>query len=336
MKLLSAMARTHRENEIEKSVERLNNLGSNMSALIEVLKHGKAAVRPLVGFLLSPPSIFSEPRCLAAEALGIIGGNEAVEGLIQVLDLYDLESLDPQVRFAEETVRNQAAKNLGILGDDRAIEPLLKSLKKNRLRGAAQALAGYRETRAIPYIIEMLGDDYEREEASKALIKFGKIAIQPLIDELRRKNYDIYDNEIKSSVIRRTEVAKILGEIGDRRAIDPLVGALKDEQAGVRLFSGLSILKIGSGRIEMTKAVAEIIAGLNEADWYITALCTYILAEGNASVKHIIESALNENYVENGRGEKIELTQKTAQTLKEVVVKIHHNTVNGIQSNENI
>jgi HEAT repeat protein len=168
------VSKLYREEESEETVKRLNNLGSNMSALIEVLKHGKTVVTALVRFLHSRPSVFSEPRCLAADALGMIGGKEAVEGLINILDLYDMELLAPEIRFAEETVRNQAAISLGTLGDESAIETLLNSLRKNHLRGAAQALASYREEKAIPYIIEMLEDDYARETASNALLNFGK------------------------------------------------------------------------------------------------------------------------------------------------------------------
>jgi HEAT repeat protein len=336
MKRLIAMYRTRREYEIEKSVERLNNLGNNMSALIEVLKYGKAAVGPLVGFLLSPPSIFSEPRCLAAEALGMIGGREAVEGLIQVLDLYDLESLDPQVRFAEETVRNQAAKNLGTLGDELAREPLLKSLKEDHLRGAAQALASYREVRAIPYIIEMLEDDYARETASNALLKFGKNAVQPLIETLSRKIYTNSENEKRLSVTRRVEAARLLGEIGDPRAIQPLVMAIEDEQWKVRLFSGLSILEIGGVRDETIKAVSELIAGLNEGDWYTHTLCIDSMSVLNSFVLPYIESALSENDIENARGERIDLTHKAVQSLKEVMVRINHNKGKGNSINDNI
>ncbi|HEX3033624.1 MAG TPA: hypothetical protein VHT73_00620 [Thermodesulfobacteriota bacterium] len=175
------MARLYREKEIQKLVDGLSNLKSNMISLLEVIKCGELAVKPLISLLLSPPSIFLEPRCLAAEALGIIGGEEAVQGLIQMLDLCDLDLLDPEVRLAEEAVRNQAVRQLGILGDERAIEPLLNCLKESHLRGAAEALASFREKRAIPYIIEMLENGYARDTAREALLKFGKDVVVPLI-----------------------------------------------------------------------------------------------------------------------------------------------------------
>jgi len=316
------MARNFREEEIEKLIEGFNNLGSNMSALLEVIKCGKIAVKPLIGLLLSPPSIFSEPRCLAAEALGIIGGEEAVEGLIQALDLCDLDLLEPQIRFAEETVRNQAARQLGILGDEKAIEPLLKCLRENRLRGAAEALAGFREKRAIPYIIEMLEDDYAREAASNALLKFDKEAVLPLIETLTMRNHTRFKHETISSVKRRAEAARLLGEIGDPRAIQPLLKMLEDEKREVRLSAALSLLEIETKKDEITKSIPELIAGLNEGDWYINTLCIDALCEFNWLALPYIENALREKAVENTGGEKINLSGTAIESLRGIIGRL--------------
>jgi HEAT repeat protein len=313
------MDRTYREEEIEKLVEGLNNLANNAHVLLEVIKCGKKAVKPLVELLLSPPSIFSEPRCLAAEALGMIGGEEATEGLIQVLDLCDLDLLDPQVRFAEETVRNQAARQLGILGDKRAIEPLLECLRKNHSRGAAEALASFREERAIPYIIEMLEDDYAREAASNALLKFDKEAVLPLIETLTTQNFTRFKHETISSVKRRAEAARLLGEIGDPRAIQPLLKMLEDEKREVRLAAALSLLEIGANKDEITKAIPELIVGLNEGDWYTHTLCIDALCEFNLLALPHVKNALREEAVENARGEKINLSGRTIESLREII-----------------
>lgn len=127
------------EKELEELVNRLNNPTSNIRAFYEIIKCGKATVHPLVKFLLSPPSIFSQPRCLAAEALGMIGGEDAILGLTEVLELCKLDSLEPQVRLAEETVRDEAARQLGILGDERASRDFLSkvsAVKENNLAHA--------------------------------------------------------------------------------------------------------------------------------------------------------------------------------------------------------
>ncbi len=320
------MAKVYREEEIERLVEGFNNLGSNMSAFLEVIKCGRIAVKPLVRLLLSPPSIFSEPRCLAAEALGMIGGKEAVEGLTQVLDLYDLELLDPQVRLAEETVRNQAARQLAILGDEMAIEPLIRCLKGDHLIGAAEALATFREKRAMTYIVEMLEDDYARETAGKALLKFGKDAVPSLVETLTRRKYTPSKNEANSSIRRRVEAARLLGEIGDPRAIQPLFKRLEDGEWEVRLYAALSILKIGANKKdEVIRVIPEIITGLDGGDWYTRNLCIEALSELNSVALPYIESILNERNVENARGEKVYLSQSVIESLKGVIERLSKN-----------
>jgi HEAT repeat protein len=125
-----------REKESEQLVSRLNNPTSQISAFHEIIRCGKATLHPLVKFSLSPPSIFSQPRCLAAEALGMIGGEEAILGLIEVLDLHNLDSLEPQVCLTEETVRDEAARQLGIFRDERASRDFLSkvsAVKENNL-----------------------------------------------------------------------------------------------------------------------------------------------------------------------------------------------------------
>jgi HEAT repeat protein len=336
MKVTVIMARTLNEAEIERAVEGLSNFGNNTSALIELLMYGKAAVKPLVRFLHSYPSVFCEPRCLAADALCMIGGIEAVEGLIQVLDLYDLELLDPQIRLAEETIRNRAARNLGALGDETAREPLLRSLKENHLRGAAEALATYRDIEAVPYIIEMLGDDYAREAAAKALVKFGGSAVEHLLETLNTKTYDTYKYERRSSVIRRREAATLLGEIRDPRAVQHLVVMLEDDEWQVRLFSALSILKICGNQDAPIKAFLELISELNVDDWYIRTLCIDALSEPNPTVIPYMERVFSERIIENARREKIALSQDAVRCLKEAITKQGNNKGKGISDDENI
>jgi HEAT repeat protein len=315
------MVGVHGEREIEKLVDGLNNLENNTSVFLEIIKCGKTAVNPLVRLLHSPPSVFSEPRSLAAEALALIGGEEAFEGLIQVLSLYDLNSLDPEIRLAEETVRNQAARQLRIFGDERAREPLLRCLRENHLRGAAEALASFRDKRAIPYLIKMLEDDYAQDEASKALLCFDKNAVSPLIETLTRKNYTRFNNETNLSVKRRAEAARLLGEIGDPSAIRTLIKMLEDEKWEVRLSSALSLVEIGVSKDEIIKVIPELITGLNQGDWYTRNLCIDSLSEFISASLLYIERIVNERTVINNRGERIDTSEQTLYYLRGIIAK---------------
>lgn len=83
-----------------------------------LIQWGEEAVEPLVEFLLPPPTLDPHPRCLAAEALGAIGGEKALEGLIKALTINDVAGRGPQIQLAEEAVRNCVAEQLG-----RAVPP---------------------------------------------------------------------------------------------------------------------------------------------------------------------------------------------------------------------
>ena len=73
-----------------------------------------------------------------------------------------------------------------------------------------------------------------RSFAAKALGEMGGPAVEPLIEAL------------KSEVcyVRQQGVAKALGEIGDGRAVDPLIRALEDENWLVPLEASVALKKI--------------------------------------------------------------------------------------------
>ena len=72
--------------------------------------------------------------------------------------------------------------------------------------------------------------------AMKAMVQIGPAAVQPMIDLMR-------DSRARND--HRESAARVLGRIGDPRAIDPLIEALGDDHQGLRLFAGQALNKIG-------------------------------------------------------------------------------------------
>ncbi|MGA7075782.1 MAG: HEAT repeat domain-containing protein [Halobacteriota archaeon] len=67
----------------------------------------------------------------------------------------------------------------------------------------------------------------------------------------------------KDSGVRR-DAAEALGEVGDSRAVEPLVWALNDEDSLVRRDAAGTLKKIGDSR-----AVEPLIRALNDEDTYV-------------------------------------------------------------------
>jgi HEAT repeat protein len=68
------------------TVKKLDDLRQNLDAQLQLIMMGEEAVDPLIEFLSSAPTLHPQPRCLAAEALGAIGGARAIEVLAYIPD----------------------------------------------------------------------------------------------------------------------------------------------------------------------------------------------------------------------------------------------------------
>ncbi len=106
--------------------------------------------------------------------------------------------------------------------------------------------------RDVQGLIKVLGykkDDKVRQAAVEALVKIGAPAVEPLIAALK-KDEEWY--------VRKT-AAEALGQIGDVRAVEPLIVALKE--GDMRRVSAEALGKIGD-----TRAVEPLIATLKDKD----------------------------------------------------------------------
>lgn len=221
----------------------------------------RAAIPGLLA-LLSDES--AEGRKAAATAFSHLQSTQAVMPLLRLL-MDD----DPDVR-------GSAAQALGSQLDERAIDPLntvfLEDPDENVRKAAQKSLRqlGYRpdETRIKvdegwrTRIAELLSETTQAKEKAKPdtfgiprvelliatlestdihvqrravreLVKLGDKAVIPLIGALVSRNPNV-----------RAHAAWALGEMGDKRALDALEAALKDDDENVRYASSQAIQKI--------------------------------------------------------------------------------------------
>jgi HEAT repeat protein len=163
----------------------------------------------------------------AAEALGDIGDERAVEPLLAALK-------------NDETggVRWKAAEALSKLGTP-SVDGLIGALQHNdddvRWKTAI-ALGEIGDPKAIPPLINLLCDEdrFVRSRAAYALSMIGEPAVDPLINALREGDGNL-----------RWGAAIALGKIQNPRAIDPLIRALADKYENVRAESAAALAAIG-------------------------------------------------------------------------------------------
>lgn len=254
------------DHEIEDLVGGLDNLRWNLHVQIEIFALGECAVPALVRFLHQPPSQFPDGRVLAAEALGRIGGEAALQGLLSALNPTKLNDLGPVVRLAEEAVQDAVARQLGrMMEDRRSVPTLIESLRASRLIGAAEALVQFHEVSAIPWLIEGLEDAFKRDRFALALQESGSCAIPFLIETLTRRR-TAGGEELLPSIERRAKALELLARLGAKEAVPAIRTALGDPSNIVHRGAALAFaaLEPEDNKLETVPA---LLAGLTHPDF---------------------------------------------------------------------
>jgi HEAT repeat protein len=174
---------------------------------------------------------------LILEALGKIASEEAIQAIINMLDT-DLgvkavsvleavgkPAVDPllaSLANANQAVKIAIIKILGEIGDWKATSPLISLFEK-----------------------EKNNDIWGCDMVTWALHTLGRLkdpkSIKPLIDAIK---YDILETNKNYPV--QCSIILALGEIGDKRAIQPLVRLLlENDQSRINYSAALGIVKIG-------------------------------------------------------------------------------------------
>ncbi|GAB4519975.1 MAG: hypothetical protein OHK0046_29630 [Anaerolineae bacterium] len=197
-------------------------------------------------------------RQIVATILGELRDAQAVEPLIHVLQA-----------DSDKSVRNRVATALGKLKDPRAGDALLDALEDG-IKTAVEALAAIGDRRAIEPLHRLIQSrDWRlRHTVLSALCKLGDSSVLDiLIDdlnavdeprhalELLRQQRDPRTVEPLIRFMRtspheplRAEAARILGEIGDRRAVESLMMALRSTDTTLVEVAALALGDIGDNR----------------------------------------------------------------------------------------
>jgi HEAT repeat protein len=119
------------------------------------------------------------------------------------------------------------------MGNQEEVIELIKGLKESNWRSAVEKLISIGEP-AVEALIGAMQDEDIRDQASRALYQIGGPSVMPLVAAL-----DPADTSYCSAII------KLLGQIDDPRAIEPLKAFTK-ENAGNDFISSFTNYTLGS------------------------------------------------------------------------------------------
>ena len=188
-----------------------------------------------------------------------------------------------RLRSGNPEVRAASAEMLGKLGSRRSVASLVKALEDpETMREAAEALGEIGDARAVKPLIKTLIEVPESVVwyLGEALGKIGESAVEPLIQFL-------------GSASGQSKMAAVdaLGEIGDQRAVIPLIGLLKHgSYAAVRAL----------GKIGDPRAIPHLINVMGEGGDLAERACDAIAHFGTRAVPALVD-ALKSSVVEQRR-----------------------------------
>ncbi len=146
-----------------------------------------------------------------------------------------------------------AVLELGSLGDDKAIALLVETLarKDGVARSAARELGKLRQASAVAPLVAALDCGEINQAAAEALLAYGAAAVGPLIEVLT-----------KGSGAARQLAAAALGELRDKRSVEPLVQVMQtDDVYAVRTAAATAL-----GNLKDARAIWVLVATLQMRD----------------------------------------------------------------------
>ena len=254
-----------RDSDVERLMQELNTVTECDQATAKLVCCGARVIPPLRRLLFEgKPSVVYQPRRAAVEALSGLGAKEV---LIQYLTS-KREIEDPATRFAEESVKNAAARELARFRTKDVLDVLLGFALPHSRPGVVEALAQFGSIEAIPYFLRALENDLCQASAMDGLRNLGREAELALVTSALTR-LPSSEEERPSSLRRRAKALEILVEIGPLPISWLLLRRLLDDDDAA-IITATAKLAIGLGsRDDRTTAARRLIAVLPRADWFL-------------------------------------------------------------------
>lgn len=213
-------------------------------ALEALVRINDPVIAPRISPLVGDPML----GAAAAEALGHIGDEDAIEPLAAALSQATtsvpaiVEALT-RIQHRYETsmsggdeIKDLVRRHLSPVGVGRIIAALERASGES-VRPLINVL-GWMQDEAIPgALVRLLGAEEARHDVVEAFVRFGSSAVPLLIDQLAAGDLDTR----KAAIVA-------LGRIGDRRAVEPLIGLLQQRDRELWVGVASALARLGDAR----------------------------------------------------------------------------------------
>ena len=244
-------------------IAQLNTLLEAPQASAHLVAAGRIAIGPLREFLLDrKPQSVPEPRIWAVRALAGLGADDVLLEFLR----RPIASDDAILRFAEESVRDAAARALAASTESGVDGVLLRVAEAEHLPAALAAVASRNPDQAIPVLIHALEDDFARDAATEALHRYGVSAREALLQSAIDPG-----KGSEASLRRRRASVELLGRLSvDQRTWDRLQPVLAATDSALVCTVARVGTSAGANPASIVRRLLEILPDIGW-EWLSTA-----------------------------------------------------------------
>ncbi|OGV41042.1 MAG: hypothetical protein A2X48_11780 [Lentisphaerae bacterium GWF2_49_21] len=170
------------------------------------------------------------------------------ESIVALGVLHDKEAVALLLKFLndpDERIRNNAICALGEIGDTRAEDPLLELINDKAVRGNVVWVLGQLKSRkSVPVLLELIKNDKEIQYSAAAAL--GNIGDQRAVEPL----ISIFNQNSKTqdNSFGNETIAEAIGKINSRESVEFLIGLLKNERENCYAIAALALGRWGDKR----------------------------------------------------------------------------------------
>lgn len=198
-------------------------------------------------------------------------------------------------------VREQAAKSLGLLKDSQAVQGLMIVAGRDRdgavKSAAAEALGRIGDSKAVPALIKLFKDTSKivRETAGTALLYIGEDSIPALIETLKDPHFVVRCHGVRALGGMTTDYQMGKAWTTDSRVVDALILALKDDDRAVREDATIALGIIGD-----PKAVDGLIEAMKEGAVKRHAISALGMIGDARALRPVMDALKGKGFIQQG------------------------------------